>query len=108
MEHRKSPDFASVEFPPIGALRGLEGARWVKFPMCAYGVDHLKWILPLTNIPELDTRSTCCSKDHDHIPLSGSVWVKGPGGKPVWRARTALLRVSIRKRFARLRLGQAH
>ncbi|CAK0832272.1 unnamed protein product [Prorocentrum cordatum] len=30
-------------FPPVGGLAGLAGARWVKFPMCAYGVPRQNW-----------------------------------------------------------------
>ncbi|CAK0872354.1 unnamed protein product, partial [Prorocentrum cordatum] len=40
-------------FPPVGGLAGLAGARWVKFPMCAYGVPHQKWTALLINSPTL-------------------------------------------------------
>jgi len=55
-------------------LRALHGVRAVEIDQCAFGCQHKKPTLVLTNAPWIQTTKCEDAPPHTHVPLVGKVW----------------------------------
>jgi hypothetical protein len=64
------------EFEPVAILANYEGVHFVHWHMCGYGESYRKRTSLLTNIVGYEQLQRACTRDHDHIALSGThrVW----------------------------------